>query len=56
VLCHGRLDLASPADVAWEVARRWPTAELRIVPGAGHLGSAPMNALMVAATDGFARL
>jgi proline iminopeptidase len=56
VLCHGRLDLVGPADVAWEVARRWPTADLHIVPGAGHLGSAPMNALMVAATDRFAGL
>lgn len=54
VLCHGRLDLGSPADVAWEVARRWPGSELHIVAGVGHLGSDPMNALMVAATDRFA--
>ena len=53
VLCHGRLDLAGPADVAWTVARRWPGAELHVVPGVGHLGSGPMNALMVAATDRF---
>jgi proline iminopeptidase len=51
VLCHGRLDLAGPAGVAWAVARHWPGAELHIVPGVGHLGSGPMNALMVAATD-----
>lgn len=51
VLCHGRLDLAGPADVAWAVARRWPGAEVHIVPGVGHLGSDPMNDLMVAATD-----
>ena len=56
VLCHGRLDLAGPADVAWEVARRWPGAELHIVDGVGHLGSERMNALMVAATDRFAPL
>lgn len=55
-LCHGRLDLASPADVAWEVAQAWPDAELHIVPGVEHLGSAAMNALMVAATDRFAAL
>jgi proline iminopeptidase len=54
VLCHGRLDLAGPADVAWAVARRWPSAELHVVRGVGHLGSGPMNALMVAATDRFA--
>jgi len=56
VLCHGRLDLAGPADVAWDVARRWPGAELHIVDGVGHLGSDRMNALMVAATDRFASL
>jgi proline iminopeptidase len=54
VLCHGRLDLVSPADVAWEVARRWPDAELHILSGIGHLGSDRMNAHMVAATDRFA--
>jgi proline iminopeptidase len=54
VLCHGRLDLAGPADVAWAVALRWPGAELHVVPGVGHLGSGPMNAVMVAATDRFA--
>jgi proline iminopeptidase len=56
VLCHGRLDLAGPVDVAWEVARGWPDAELHIIPGVGHLGSGAMNALMVAATDRFAGL
>jgi proline iminopeptidase len=56
VLCHGRLDLAGPADAAWEVAREWPGAHLHVVPGVGHLGSVAMNALMVAATDRFAAL
>jgi proline iminopeptidase len=42
--------------VAWDVARRWPGAELHIVDGVGHLGSDRMNALMVAATDRFAPL
>ena len=56
VLCHGRLDLGGPADVAWDLAGRWPGAELHIVDGVGHLGSDRMNALMVAATDRFAAL
>jgi proline iminopeptidase len=56
VLCHGRLDLAGPPDVAWRLARDWPAAELHIVAGVGHLGSDRMNALMVAATDRFATL
>jgi proline iminopeptidase len=56
VLCHGRLDLAGPADVAWAVARGWAGAELHILDGVGHLGSDRMNALMTAATDRFAAL
>ena len=56
VLCHGRLDLVGPADVAWLVAQHWADAELHIIPGVGHLGSDRMNTLMTAATDRFARL
>jgi proline iminopeptidase len=37
VLLHGRLDLAGPADVAWQLSREWPAAELHFVPG-GHTG------------------
>ena len=54
VLLHGRLDLAGPADVAWELARAWPAAELRFVPG-GHTGDAEMNRLLLEATERFAR-
>lgn len=54
VLLHGRLDLAGPADVAWQLARAWPAAELHFVPG-GHTGDAEMNRLLLQATDRFAR-
>ena len=54
VLLHGRLDLAGPADVAFELARAWPAAELRFVPG-GHTGDADMNRLLLEATERFAR-
>jgi proline iminopeptidase len=53
VLLHGRLDLAGPADVAWQLARAWPAAELHFVPG-GHTGDAEMNRLLLEATDRFA--
>jgi proline iminopeptidase len=36
VLIHGRLDLSSPPDIAWQLAQRWPAATLHLVPGAGH--------------------
>jgi proline iminopeptidase len=50
VLIHGRLDLAGPPDVAWELARAWPGAELHFVPG-GHTGDAEMDRLLLEATD-----
>lgn len=37
-LVHGRLDLSGPADTAYELAQRWPDAELVIVDDAGHTG------------------
>ena len=41
VLITGRLDISGPPDIAWELAQRWPGAELVIVDDAGHgVGSA----------------
>jgi proline iminopeptidase len=53
VLVHGRLDLAGPPDVAWQLARAWPDAELHFVAG-GHTGDAEMERLFLEATDRFA--
>lgn len=36
VLIHGRQDLSSPPDIAWQVAQNWPDAELILIHGAGH--------------------
>ena len=33
---HRRLDISGPPDIAWELAERWPGAELVIVDDAGH--------------------
>ena len=54
VLIHGRLDLGGPLDTAWELARAWPDAELIVVAGSGHTGSAAMRDHMLAALDRFA--
>lgn len=55
VLVHGRLDLGSPLDVAWEVSRAWPGSSLVVVDGAGHSAGDPgMAEALVAATDRFA--
>jgi proline iminopeptidase len=55
VLIHGRQDLGGPAVVAWELARAWPDAELRIIDDSGHTGSDAMARTMLAALDRFAR-
>jgi proline iminopeptidase len=53
VLLHGRLDLAGPSDVAWQLARAWPGAELHFVSG-GHTGDAEMERLQREAIERFA--
>ena len=53
VLLHGRLDLAGPPDVAWQLARAWPGAELHFIAG-GHTGDAEMDRRLLEATDRFA--
>lgn len=55
VLIHGRIDLSSPIDIAWQFAQSWPGSELVIVDDAGHgTGEPGMAAAVVAATDRFA--
>ena len=56
VLITGRLDISGPPDIAWELAQRWPGAELVIVDGAGHgAGIRSTENEIIAATDRFAR-
>jgi proline iminopeptidase len=55
VLVHGRLDLSSPLDVPWSLARSWPGSKLVVIDGAGHSGGPGMTEALVAATDRFAR-
>jgi proline iminopeptidase len=54
VLIHGRLDLGSPLETAWELARAWPAARLVIVEDAGHTGGAKTRNEILAALDEFA--
>lgn len=55
VLINGRLDISSPPDTAWQLARKWPDAELVLVDDAGHGASqsATLEAIL-AATNRFA--
>jgi proline iminopeptidase len=55
VLIHGRLDISSPADTAWNMAQAWPDAELVLVEQGGHgLGGPNMSDLAIGALDRFA--
>jgi proline iminopeptidase len=53
VLVHGRLDVSSPLDVPWGLARSWRGSELVVVEDAGHGGAPEMGAAIVSATDRF---
>jgi proline iminopeptidase len=54
VLVHGRLDISSPADTAWNLAQAWPDAELHLVEDATHgAGGRGMSELVIAALDRF---
>ena len=51
---HGRYDVVTPAKNAWDLARAWPEADLRIVADAGHAMTEPgIVHELVAATDRF---
>jgi proline iminopeptidase len=40
-IIHGRYDVVTPLRNAWELAKAWPKAELRIVPASGHAMTEP---------------
>jgi proline iminopeptidase len=51
VIVHGRYDVVCPLVSAFDLAARWPEAELRVVPDAGHSAFEPgIAAELVAAT------
>lgn len=54
VLIHGRLDIGSPVDVPWLLARAWPDADLVVVDEAGHQGSERTTGLILEAGRRFA--
>ncbi len=53
VIIHGRLDLGSPYQTAWELARAWPDAELVVIGDSGYTGSDTMREADLAATERF---
>jgi proline iminopeptidase len=57
VIVQGRYDMCTNMDGAWQIARRWPAGELRIVPDGGHLLTDPgIVHELIEATDRFKQL
>ncbi|MFC3962209.1 prolyl aminopeptidase [Nocardia jiangsuensis] len=53
-LIHGRLDISTPLETAWDLAKAWPEARLRIIDDSGHTGSPAMGAALLRAVARFA--
>ncbi|HMM42031.1 MAG TPA: prolyl aminopeptidase [Thermomicrobiales bacterium] len=53
-LIHGRYDISSPLQTAWELSKRWTTSRLTVMQEGGH-GGDELPGLVVAALDELAR-
>ncbi|MFI6844339.1 prolyl aminopeptidase [Kitasatospora sp. NBC_00085] len=53
VLVHGRHDMGSPVQTAWELAKAWPDARLQIFEDSGHVGSDAMGEAVREAIEEF---
>jgi proline iminopeptidase len=40
-IVHGRYDVVTPLRNAWDLAKAWPKADLRVVPDSGHAMTEP---------------
>jgi proline iminopeptidase len=55
VIVQGRYDVVCPMRSAWDLHRAWPTAELVVVPNAGHsMSEDGIRAALIAHTDRYA--
>jgi proline iminopeptidase len=52
ILLHGRYDVSSPLQTAWQLHSRWPGSELHVVADAGH-GGGSLSEHVVAALNQF---
>jgi proline iminopeptidase len=53
VLIHGRYDVSSPLETAWQLSRRWTTSDLVVLGDAGHGGG---DTLLTAIDDALAKV
>ena len=57
VIVHGRYDVVTPLENAWELHKAWPEARLEIIPDAGHAAGEPgITDALVRAADEFRTL
>ncbi len=54
VLIHGRYDVSSPLETAWQLSRRWTTSRLEVLDDMGHGGGDSFTAAVVGALAQFA--
>lgn len=55
VMVQGRHDLVTPMMTAWDIHKRWPEADLKIIADAGHSAAEPgIIAVIMAAAKAFA--
>ena len=56
-IVQGRYDMICPPHSAWELAQRWPEAELHMVRNAGHALSEPgISSQLVRIMDALAEM
>lgn len=54
VLIHGRFDVSSPLETAWQLSKRWRTSRLHVLDDAGHGGGGTLVPTIVGALNAFA--
>lgn len=56
IIVQGRYDVVCPSKTAWELHKKWPEANFKLMPNSGHSLSEPeITKILVEATDHFAR-
>lgn len=54
IIVQGRYDVVCPAESAWELHKKWPEAEFKIIDDAGHsLSEKGITSALIEATDRF---
>ena len=54
ILIHGRYDVSTPLDIAWQLSQRWKTSELQVLDDVGHGDGGTFITAVVGALNRFA--